>query len=362
MERNVAQEIKVGSVVLAILLLAGAAIFLLGGSTDLLENRYRLYASYKDISGLREGAAVRLAGIDVGEVTNIQFPTDPGRKRVIIQLNLMERYQVRIRKDSVASIQTEGVLGDKYISISVGSSDEPLLLHGDWIETNEPLEFLSYMKKATEILDNSAGISRKVNFMLGEDQDSARASLANAIVTLETLVKQVEVGRGLLHNLLYDEHMAANVRGTVENLELASANLRHMTEELQQGEGFAHELIYGSEGERLARELGDLANALQTLTSDIENEESLVHSLLYDPERADMVEELHATATSLREVARSIEQGEGTLGMLARDPTLYEDLRSLVGGAQRNKLLRSYIRRTIEKSEDRDASPPAPAE
>ena len=356
MERNILQEIKIGAVVIAVLLLMGVSIFMLGGSTDLLQTRFRLNASYTDISGLREGAVVRLAGIHVGEVTHIQFPDDPAEKRVFVQLNIMECHQVRIRKDSVASIQTEGVLGDKYISVSVGSPDEPILVHGDWITTTEPLEMLSYVNKASEILENSAGISRKVNFMLGDDQDSARASMANAIVSLEELIKQVEEGNGILHALIYDEYMATHVRRSLANLEESTATLARITQELEQGEGFAHEIIYGDEALELAAEVGDLAAAMQALTTDLKSEDSLINALLYDPERVGIIDELAVTATALREVSQSIQRGDGTLGMLAQDPALYEDLRALVGGAQRNKLLRAYIRRTVERAEEEDAT------
>ncbi len=356
MERNIAQEIKVGLAVLAICIVLGVTLFVLGGSTALLEDRYRLNASFEDISGLRVGAVCRLAGIDVGEVTHIEFAQSPGDKQVFVEISLMERFRSRIREDSIASINTEGVLGDKYIGVSMGSPDERMLVHGDWIETQDPLEWLSYMDKATEILDNSAGISRKVNFMLGEDQDSARASLANAIFHLEHVIQETEEGEGLIHALVYDKELARSVHRTAANLEQGSAGLARMTAEIESGDGFAHEMVFGDEGRRLANQMGSLAGTLEQLTQDIRNEESLVHALIYDAERAEMVSDLHATATALREVSASIEEGRGTMGMLANDPTLYEDLRALLGGAQRNKLLRAYIRRTVEQAESEDGS------
>jgi len=355
MERNHSQEIKVGLAVLTVLLLLGAVVFLLGGSTKLLEDCYRVHASFGDISGLRVGAVVRLAGIDVGEVTRIQFASDVGERRVLVEMNLREGYRARIRADSVASIQTEGVLGDKYVAISMGTPEQRILVQGDWIETEEPLEWLSYMDKAGVILDNSAGISRKINTMLGEDQDSARASLADAIFHLQHLIQETEEGKGLIHALVYDKELSSSVKRTVANLEEGSAGLARMTAEIESGQGFAHEMVFGEEGRRLANQMGGLAGTLKQLSDDIQDEQSLVHALIYEPERAEMVTDLHATATALRQVAESIEKGEGTVGMLARDPTLYEDLRALLGGAQRNKLLKSYIRRTVEKAEERDA-------
>lgn len=356
MERNLAQEIKVGVAVLAATVVLGLVVFLLGGSTALLEDRYRLNASFQDISGLRVGAVARLAGIDVGEVTHIEFAQDVGERKVFVEFNLMESYRTRIREDSIASIQTEGVLGDKYIAITMGSPDQRMLVHGDWIETEEPLEWLAYMDKAGDILDHSEGISRKVNAMLGEDQDSARASLANAIFHLERLIAEMENGEGLLHSLVYDKDLARSVKATAANLEQGSAGLARMTAEIESGDGFAHEMVFGEEGRRLAEQMGGLAQTLAQLSDDIQNEEGLVHALVYDTERAQMVEDLHATATALRQVSEAINDGQGTVGMLANDPALYEDLRALMGGAQRNKLLKAYIRRTVDRADAQDAA------
>jgi len=106
----------------------------------------------------------------------------------------------------------------------------------------------------------------------------------------------------------------------------------------------------------LSEQLAAHSKGLGKVIGDLENEDSLLHALLYEPERASIVADLQETMEGLKLVVKGVNQGEGTVGLLAQDPTLYEDLRSLVGGAQRNKLLRNYIRRTIEKAEKEDAT------
>jgi phospholipid/cholesterol/gamma-HCH transport system substrate-binding protein len=101
---------------------------------------------------------------------------------------------------------------------------------------------------------------------------------------------------------------------------------------------------------------------LGQLTNDIRNEDSMVHALLYDADKAQVIDDLAATVESLRRTSEALENGEGSLGLLAHDPALYEDLRALVGGAQRNKLLRGYIRKTIEKGEAANAGAWTPEE
>jgi len=91
------------------------------------------------------------------------------------------------------------------------------------------------------------------------------------------------------------------------------------------------------------------------LLADLKSQDSVAHALLYDPERAKLVDELTAASSALRQAAESVNNGDGTAGLLVKDPQLYEDMRALLGGAQRNALLRAYIRATIAKEKDETA-------
>jgi len=198
--------------------------------------------------------------------------------------------------------------------------------------------------------------------MLGDEQEVVEAKLAKSFEHMEDLLGEARQGDGLLHALVYDKQMSERVNNILRNLDRASANLADTTTEVRSGDGLANELIYGSDGAALASELGDLAQAISALTTDLKSEDSVLHALLYEPENAQLVDDLTATAASLRRTTQSIESGDGTLGMLAQDPALYEDLRALMGGAQRNKLLRTYIRRTIREGERVNAGAWEPAE
>lgn len=362
MERDVLRDVKVGVFVFLTIALGALAVFVLGGSTQMFEDRYNLSCSFLDVGGLREGAVVRLAGFDVGEVKTIQFADDIGVKEIHVELSLMSRFRERIREDSVARIETEGMLGDKYVSLTVGDSTKRELADGESLEVQESVALVEYQKMANGILADIDGIAEKVNLAMGTDQEATKASVANVVASVDTLLTEAKEGDGLIHALVYDKALATRLNRTVNNLETASADLANVTREVRTGNGFANALIYGDEGEKLAEQLAMLAEAVEKLVRDIESEDSLIHALVYDPERAGMVEDLHATATSMRAIAASIEEGEGTAGMLANDPALYEDLRALVGGAQRNKLLRAYIRQTVSEGEQNNAQPWTPPE
>ncbi len=337
-------------------------MFVLGGSTEMLQDRYTLHGKYEDVAGLKEGAVVRLAGWDVGQVKAIRFSKSLSDQELTVEMSIMGRYQDRIRSDSEARIDTVGVLGDKYVSISMGDPSQERLGHGDEIATRAPLDFLGYTKKFEDILHNTSSISRKFDLMLGDDEEVVEAKLAKSFEHMEGLLGEARHGEGLLHTLVYDKQMAGRVNNILKNLDRASTNLADTSREVRSGDGLANELIYGQDGAKLAAELGDLAKAMSSLTQDLKSEESVLHSLLYDPKNAQLVDDLTITAASLRRTSQAIEAGDGTLGMLARDPQLYEDLRALMGGAQRNKLLRSYIRRTIREGERVNAGAWEPVE
>jgi len=263
-----------------------------------------------------------------------------------------------------------GVLGDKYVALSVGPQTHPLdarlacqtLEDGDPIYTERTIDIVDYTKRVTEILNSTASIGSKVDSMLGENQEAATASLSESFAHLEDMLRAAKEGEGLLHTLIYDETVSRRVDNILANLEVASSGLADASHQIQRGDGIANELIYGDNGDELASELHTLASALSAITSDIRNEESVIHTLIYDSTKTQIIEDLTVTAASLRSAAQALDDGDGTMALLLRDPVLYEDLRALVGGAQRNKLLRTYIRRSLEQSNAEDSAPWEPAE
>lgn len=398
---------RVGIFVTLTAVLGGVTSFFISGAGDLFEPRYTMNAAWEDIAGLKEGAVVRLAGWDVGEVTSITFSDDPNLQQIYVEMHIQTEYQERIRQcperppaaspssseddgdtasvldaliqpapQSRARIETMGVLGDKYVALTMGPTNDtgnrsaqhpsgapcPVIADGAWINTEQSVDIVDYTKKVTEILDSTASIGSKVDLLLGENQEAAQANLSTSFAHLEDMLANVRQGDGLLHALIYDDRMPRRVDAILANLEQTSTGLADVTREIRQGDGIANELIYGENGEELASKLGDLAAAITALTEDIRNEESLIHTLIYDEEKAQIVADLAETAASMRRMSEMIENGEGTVGMMTRDPALYEDMRALVRGAHRNQLLRAYIRQTVQRGEVEDAEAWQPVE
>jgi phospholipid/cholesterol/gamma-HCH transport system substrate-binding protein len=355
-ERNLAQEVKVGLFVLVFLALIALASFILGGGEDIFAKNYLLHTTYQDVKGMKVGAVVRLAGMDVGEVSRVEFSHDESVKEIEVDLRIREEYKQRIREDSVATIQQIGVLGDMYVSVTVGSADKAQLEGGAHITGVAALDMLSYADKATEIVANASSISKKVDLMLGSEDAAGRAEIAKSIENIGLLLADAKAGKGIVHTLVYDEGAAAKVNSILANVDGITKDVHDLTRQLKTGDGLATALLYGKDGGVLTTRISDAVSAVEGLLTDVRTQDSMAHSLLYDPEGARIVKELQGAAVSLRGITDAVNAGEGTAGLLVRDPQLYEDLRVLLGGAQRNALLRAYIRATVEKGRDENGS------
>lgn len=392
-------RLRVGLFVGGVLVLFMAFVLVIGSQSRLFERRYTLRTSFTDVQGLITGAPVRLAGVAVGTVTQIAFSGDPADPRLRVEMAVDQHFQDRIRADSVATIGTIGLVGDKILEITVGSAAARVLGPGEVVRSVDPRDYTHFVDKGALLLDQVTKTAETVNRVLvafegGESQEDLAATLRSVRRTLAA----VEKGPGLLHTLIHRKEgahlltdlgqaatslrtvasrleageglLGALTRGDSTLLTTLEADLRKLDQILdavQRGEGTLHALIYGTEGEALLKNLGEAAASLQGLTgrldkvaSALERGEGVLGTLLTDPQGKALLADLRGAAASLRAVTGRLEQGEGTLGALLQDPTVYEDLSRLLRGAERSALLRSLIRSTIDGGGAGNTSPPTP--
>jgi len=225
-------EIKVGLFVVGILVLFGAAVFTIGSHQKYFQRQYTLWASFSNISGLIVGAPVRLAGLTVGRVNAILFPEDPQDKIVKVELKIKKGVQKRIREDSIASIQTMGLLGDKYVEISLGSPQHGVLQDEARINSVDPIDLMEYAAKLEETIN-------AVNTIL---------------IDVKAISGQIRGGRGLLHAILYDPAGGE----LVNNLAVASGSLDTLVKELSSAAESANNIV--KKVERGEGSLGGIIN------------------------------------------------------------------------------------------------------
>jgi len=227
----------------------------------------------------------------------------------------------------------------------------------------DPPDYFKLLQKGDRILDNVVNITSGLDELLSSmGREGATREVAGTLKSLRRVLAEVEGGRGLLHNLIYEDRS----RKLLDDLAEASASLKRLVASIERGNGLLHAMIYDKEQritEKLSRTLSSLeesavsirrtSEAIESLTTRVKSEEGLLHALLFDPKGREVVQDLKEVTGDLKRVADKLAQGEGTLGALIEDPALYEDLASLLRGANRSVILRSLIRSSVRKGEER---------
>jgi phospholipid/cholesterol/gamma-HCH transport system substrate-binding protein len=171
----------------------------------LFNSTYRLNAEFDNVAGLNDGAEVRVAGIHEGTVTRIQLPQH-SQEKVRVVMDMRRDTKQVIKRDSVAAIRSEGLIGDKYVEISVGSEEAARVANGDTVGSEPPIQLSDLVKKADGILD------------------SARDAVGNVTDT----TKKIDEGRGTIGALVNDrgmyEHANAAAIAAQDDMEAAKHN------------------------------------------------------------------------------------------------------------------------------------------
>ena len=343
---------QVGIFILIAIAVSAGVFYIVGSEQRLFGSTYMLYTYFEDVSGLRAGAPIRLAGMDVGTVVAVRFQDDLADKSVRVDIEIEQRYTQRVRRDSVASIATQGVLGDKYIAITVGSPAAEPMQPGEKLPHIEPTNMLDSIEIATDVLENLKSITREIDVMIkGDDGETAQRSIQDILASVRNIIAETEQGRGILHELIYDPGMARKVNKVLSNVAGATEDINAVTTEIKEGKGTVHKLIYDDDIAGTVAVFEAVGVELEGLIKDIRNEEGLLYALIYDSERIELVDNLESASEGIKRIIKSVEDGEGTIGGLIADPSVYQDLKTLLGRAERNRVLKAYVRQTMRDTE-----------
>jgi outer membrane protein OmpA-like peptidoglycan-associated protein len=142
------RALRLGFTIVITLLILAAGIFIIGDKQFLFRRTYKLSAEFQNVAGLNNGADVQVGGIHLGTVKYVSLPRGPTGKLTVI-MDMDNSTKNIIRRDSVATIKTEGLLGDKYVEISFGSEKAPNVENGDKIKGETPVDFSDAAMAAT---------------------------------------------------------------------------------------------------------------------------------------------------------------------------------------------------------------------
>src|SRR5215470_3754093 len=203
---------RLGIFIVATLLIFAAGVFWIGKKQFLFHRTYRLQAEFQNVAGLNGGAEVRVGGIHEGTVRQIQLPMRPNEK-IRVLMDLEGRTRNVIKKDSIANIRSEGLVGDKFVEISFGSEQSPKVNDGDTIQGQPPLQISDLLNKTNQVLDTTQGAVANVN-------DTAK--------NLSSITTKIDQGQGTIGALINNRKIYQNVNAGAtafqENMEALKHN------------------------------------------------------------------------------------------------------------------------------------------
>jgi len=379
--RVYALQLRIGAFILGALVVFLAIVYLLGARARYFESKYDLAAEFTEVGGLIEGATVRLAGVQIGRVTSVVLPPEPGGK-VRVTMTVARRFQDRIRRNSEARISTQGLLGDKIVEITLGLPDAPPLGPGQMLASQDPQEMgrmfaegAGALKSISELVSTLRAAADRL------DKGGAFDDIGAAAKSARRIADEVEKGKGWLHVLVFEEPEALRrlnaILGSTQQL-IARAErggsavgvllsedsgksarallaaldaLGRAAENPGPGDGLLPTLLFDPEYRPVARDLQIVAKNFRDVSERLARGEGLLGGLLESGGEGSLAgagADFRAALANLRAVSEKIKSGEGTVGALIEDPTVYESLVTFLEGAQRSFLLRSLVRSTMQ--------------
>lgn len=312
-------ELKIGLLSLFALGMAMFLIFMLSGSGGFFWQRYSLKTVFPNIAGLKAGAPVRVAGVEVGSVTETNFVGD----RVEVVMEISKEHQPRVTTLSTASLGSVSLLGEAAVDITASSQGAPIPEWG-YVPSGPAVGSLTEVtsqaaegiEQLTELLQDIRAGRGTVGRLMTDD--TLYRDLNSLVSAAEEVTRNIGEGRGTLGRLVNDPAAAQSLEASLKNFETVSARIRA-------GEGSLGKLLSDDE---LARSLTSATTNLNTITGRISRGEGTAGRLLTDRE---LYDRLNSMSARLDKVMTGLEQGEGTAGQLLRDKQLYENMNGAVG-------------------------------
>ena len=361
MQRRERATWRVGMLVIVALVVLVVGILVIGNQNNLFRRMNRYVVQFQDVKGLQDGSPVQLNGVAVGRVEQIALSPDPAIHSIAVRIAVDKRFANLVRADTQVRIKTLGLLGDKFVEITAGTQNAAPVENGGELTAARQADVDSLISSGGDVVDNVVRISavltkildrvEKGEGLLGQllgpvpeaDKDlSLLTSLRQAAGALDRITVALEDGKSPVARLLLDEKMGNQLSGSVDRLD------RWMVE-AEKGEGLVPSLVFDPAlKERADRTLANLELAsarLATLTENLEGSEGLLPKLVNDKEFArDVSGELKTLVERLNKVAGALERGDGTAGKLINDPQLHDAVNDILIGVNESKLLRWLIR------------------
>lgn len=341
-------NLKLGVFVIAGIILFIITIYFIGLNRNLFGSNFVLRSEFKNVSGLKQGTAVRLSGIDVGTVSKIDFISDS-----LVMVNLLIRKDVQqyIKKDAIASIASDGLVGDKVFVISPGASSAKTVKDNDIIASLKTVEIEDILSSVKQSADNTKIItnelvqfSHKMNDKNGlltkilNDKyfasriDKTITNLQRSSDDLAQFMPMLKNKNGIVAKLLTNEKWAEDVEASISNLNSSTQEISRFTARLNDKDNLLSKILSNDSLaislDRTLKNIETSSNELVKFTSKINNKDNVLSKLSNDPK----------LGRSVDSIAINVEKG-------------VSELREIENAAKHNFLLRGYFNKKKKRDE-----------
>ncbi|MGH9787929.1 MAG: MlaD family protein [Candidatus Acidiferrales bacterium] len=338
-------ELRVGLLVIAVAVILGLFVFY--GTREALFASTSDYRTYlPDVSGLKKGAPVRLAGLEVGTIRDVSLAGVGAERAAQTQITFTVRSEYRdyLRSDSLAYVTTEGLLGESVLEIDPGQT-------GDVIP---PGAVVPGTQKGNikQVVQNVETITGDVRLLIADVRagkgtlgklftDPSLYDRADASVRqFQSLTAKAAAGEGTLGKLMVSEELYDQLKGTATTIDEAAREVR-------EGRGTLGKLVYDT---AVYDQAESFTKRMERMATRVESGEGTLGKLIYQDELHDNANQTFANA---REITRKLNEGEGSFGRAVNDPRLYDnineftsEMRALISDFRKNpkKYLRVQLR------------------
>lgn len=309
-------ELKIGVMAVMALALTALLVIAVGGASGFAWERYDLRTNFANVQGLKSGAIVRVAGVEVGKVTRVEL----SGTGVDVHLSLKKENQSRVTTESYASIGSMSLLGEPLIDVSPSSTGTPLK-DGDVIKSRRPAAQISDVAEtanegivqATALLTDLREGRGSLGKLFTDDQLyrelNAFMAAANGVAT------SINRGQGTLGKFTRDSKV-------YDELEKSIANLQEITRRINAGEGSLGQLL---KDERMAKSLTATSGNFEQVSARLNRNDNTAGKLLTEKELYDRI---NSTMQRLDDLTKNLNSGQGTAGQLLHNKEMYDNMNS----------------------------------
>jgi phospholipid/cholesterol/gamma-HCH transport system substrate-binding protein len=372
MPRTSSREATVGAFLALALIVLAAGIMAVGGESRLFSRKASYRVVFPATDGLIVGSPVKMGGVQVGTVTHLKLPTDPGAQGVEVSLGVQRIYASRVRQGSEASQKfLQYLSGEKYVEVTPGDPNQAPIPEGELLPSSKGSRLF---EQSEDIADNLNAITislkgileplQKGEGLLGQviqNPEFGRQGMAKIESTFDNILEitqRIRDGRGTVGRLLTDEGLAARL----DDLGAAVKDLSTLLDSMARGDGAVGALTKpGGDAEIAIADLKAAAASLKRVGARLESTDGLFGKLLNDDVYSDQLAGgLKNAVADLAAIAKKINEGQGTLGALVNDRVLYDGAEDVIAGVNDSKFARWMLRHYQKQGIEAPPKPPPP--